>query len=196
MFHKLLSSSCRAAIEDSAGDNQITFKLTFFHIFGRKKLFTSLCLGNASNYNKSLSLMLSEQIKRKEDDVDCRNCELTASTHPIDKGENRAGCRGGPPAMSSACESNRARSDSWRCWNLCRVQGFRALLRPRVCKPAPTYASMQIFAEKSWLGHRLMMNSSRLPEIRHFVRKSSRAHRKRCVARNKDCSRGEREREP
>lgn len=56
--------------------------------------------------------MLSEQIKRKEDDVECRNAEplveLTASIHPIDKGENDAGCRGGPPAMSSACESNRA----------------------------------------------------------------------------------------
>lgn len=60
--------------------------------------------------------MLSEQIKRKEDDVECQNvepsAELTVWIHPIDKGENQTGCRGGSPAMSSAGESNRARSAS------------------------------------------------------------------------------------
>lgn len=155
MFHKLLSSSCRAAIEDSASDNQITFKLTFFPFFlERKKLFTSLCLSNASNYNKSLSLMLSKQIKRKEDDVECRNvgpsAELTVWIHPIDKDENQTGCWGRSQAMSSTSEYNRTRSTSWRF--LCRVQGFLCNI---VTQTPPTHESMQIFAKKSWLGHRL-----------------------------------------
>lgn len=89
------------------------------------KLFTSLCLSNASNYNKSLSLMLSEQIKRKEDDFECQNVgpsvELTVRIHLIDEGANWTRLWGGSSAMSSTGESNRARSASWRCRRLCKV---------------------------------------------------------------------------
>lgn len=104
--------------------------------------------------------MLSEQ-RDKEKGRRRRMPKLwtVSSIHPIDKGEKRAGMSPQQCQVAANLIAQGLPAEGADIYAECKVL-FAILQR----KPPPTYTSMQIFAEKSWLGHERL-------ETRHFVKK-------------------------